>query len=215
MTRSAAAPGARVASILRFLDSAYPDARIVLDFKTPFQLLVATVLSAQCTDDRVNQVTPGLFARWPDAAALAAAPADAVEEAVRSTGFYRNKAKAIRGLAGALAESYGGQVPDDLDALTRLPGVGRKTASVVLGGCFGRAALPVDTHVARVSFRLGLTASNDADRIERDLAGAIPKERWWDFTTRLGWHGRRVCVARKPHCTDCGLAAICPRNGLS
>lgn len=204
-----------VPAILSFLDSTYPDARIVLDFRTPFQLLVSTVLAAQCTDDRVNRVTPGLFAQWPDAAAMSGASQESMEEAVRSTGFYRNKAKAIRELAAALVSRHGGQVPADLEALTRLPGVGRKTASVVLGGCFGIPALPVDTHVGRVSFRLGLTASKDPVRIEQDLAAAIPKSRWWDFTTRLGWHGRRVCVARKPHCHECGLEPICPKQGLS
>jgi endonuclease-3 len=205
----------RVAGILSFLDSTYPDARILLDFKNPFQLLVATVLSAQCTDDRVNQVTPALFARWPDAPALAAASPEAVEDAVRSTGFYRNKAKAVRMLAAALVSDHSGKVPGEMEALTRLPGVGRKTASVVLGGCFGIPALPVDTHVGRVSFRLGLTRSKDPVRIETDLADAIPKARWWDFTTRLGWHGRRVCTARKPSCPECGLAGICPRNGVA
>ncbi|HEY3489769.1 MAG TPA: endonuclease III [Candidatus Deferrimicrobiaceae bacterium] len=201
--------------ILSFLDSTYPDARIVLDFRTPIQLLVSTVLAAQCTDDRVNRVTPGLFAQWPDAAAMSGASQEAMEEAVRSTGFYRNKAKAIRELAAALVSRHGGEVPADLEALTRLPGVGRKTASVVLGGCFGIPALPVDTHVGRVSFRLGLTASKDPVRIEQDLAAVIPRSRWWDFTTRLGWHGRRVCVARKPHCPECGLEPICPKQGLS
>lgn len=207
--------GARIAGILAFLDSAYPDARIVLDFRTPFQLLVATVLSAQCTDDRVNRVTPPLFERWPDAAAMSHATQEEMEEAVRSTGFYRNKAKAVRELAAALVERHGGEVPGDLEALTRMPGVGRKTASVVLGGCFGVPALPVDTHVGRVSFRLGLTESKDPERIERDLAAAIPKARWWDFTTRLGWHGRRVCNARKPLCPSCGVEPLCPKRGVS
>ncbi|HEY5996918.1 MAG TPA: endonuclease III [Candidatus Deferrimicrobiaceae bacterium] len=206
--------GAPVPGILAFLDAAYPDARILLDFRNPFELLVATVLSAQCTDDRVNQVTPALFAKWPDAAKLAAATQEAVEDAVRSTGFYRNKAKAIRELAAALLSRHAGNVPGDLAALTGLPGVGRKTASVVLGGCFGVPSLPVDTHVARVSFRLGLTASKDPERIEQDLAAAIPEDRWWEFTTRLGWHGRRVCVARKPRCEACGLDSLCPKNGV-
>ncbi len=205
----------RLSRILAFLDSTYPDARIVLDFKSPFQLLVATVLAAQCTDDRVNQVTPGLFGRWPDAAELSKATQDEVEAVVRSTGFYKNKAKAVRALAAALVADHGGAVPGDLDLLTKLPGVGRKTASVVLGGCFGKPALPVDTHVGRVSYRLGLTVSNDPVRIEQDLAGAIPAARWWDFTTRLGWHGRRICTGRKPLCDSCGLEPICPKNGLA
>jgi endonuclease-3 len=204
----------RVGRILSFLDAAYPDARILLDFRDPFELLVATVLAAQCTDERVNRVTPALFARWPDPASLAGAPPDEVEEAVRSTGFYRNKAKAIRELSAAIVSRHAGRVPGDLEALTRLPGVGRKTASVVIGGCFGAPALPVDTHVGRVSYRLGLTASKDPERIEGDLSEAIPRDRWWDFTTRLGWHGRRICVARKPRCGICGLAPDCPKNGV-
>lgn len=205
---------ARVPAILAFLDSEYADARVLLEFRNPFELLVATVLAAQCTDDRVNQVTPALFAKWPDPAALAAASQEDVEAAVRSTGFYRNKAKAIRSLAAALVSTHAGEVPADLASMTRLPGVGRKTASVVLGCCFDVPALPVDTHVGRVSFRLGLTSSTDPERIEQDLAAAIPKKRWWEFTTRLGWHGRRVCVARKPRCEACGLETLCPRNGV-
>lgn len=204
----------RIPGILSFLDDAYPDARILLEYDGPFRLLVATVLAAQCTDERVNRVTPALFARWPDPPSLARAPQAEVEEAVRSTGFYRNKARAIRELAAALVERHGGEVPGDLEALVRLPGVGRKTASVVLGGCFGVPALPVDTHVGRVSFRLGLTGSTDPDRIEADLAAAVPRGRWWDFTTRLGWHGRRVCVARTPRCPSCGLEPLCPKQGV-
>ncbi len=210
--RKAAAPPAEV---LSFLERAYPDARILLDWRSPFELLVATVLAAQCTDRRVNMVTPGLFRKWPTPAALAAASLEEVEDAVRTTGFFRNKAKAVRGLAQAVAERHGGKVPATMEALTALPGVGRKTASILLGACFGTPALPVDTHVGRVSFRLGLTASKDPVRIEQDLAAAVPREEWWTFATRLGWHGRQVCVARKPRCPECGLRTVCPRRGVA
>lgn len=206
---------APVPFVLDFLAGAYPDARILLDYRNPFELLVATVLAAQCTDERVNRVTPGLFRKYPDPGAFARSSPEELEEAVRATGFYRNKAKALRGLSLAIAESHHGKVPGTMEALTALPGVGRKTASVLLGACFGAGdSLPVDTHVARVSFRLGLTASKDPDRIEQDLSAAVPAPRRWEFATRLGWHGRRICVARKPLCSRCGLAKACPRNGV-
>jgi len=192
----------------------YPAARVLLDSRNPFELLVATVLAAQCTDERVNQVTPALFRMYPDPRALAAAPPEEVEEAVRPTGFFRNKAKAIRGLSVAIVERHGEKVPKTMEALTALPGVGRKTASILLGACFGASALPVDTHVGRVSFRLGLTASKDPARVERDLAAVVPEASWWEFATRLGWHGRQICVARKPRCPACGLLQVCPRNGV-
>lgn len=205
---------APVKEALAFLAKAYPGARILLDHRNPFELLVATVLAAQCTDERVNGVTPALFRSWPDPAALAKAGKGELEDAVRSTGFYRNKAKAVRDLSSALVERHHGRVPRTMEELTALPGVGRKTASILLGACFGLPALPVDTHVGRVSFRLGLTASKDPARIEEDLAGAIPREKWWEFSTRLGWHGRQVCVARKPRCPECGLATVCPKRGV-
>ena len=207
-------PSAKVSFVLEFLARAYPEAGILLAYRNPFQLLVATVLAAQCTDERVNRVTPGLFRDYPDPRALAAAPQEALEEAVRPTGFYRNKAKAIRGLAAAIEARHGGSVPGTMESLTELPGVGRKTAAILLGACFGVCALPVDTHVGRVSFRLGLTASKDPVKIEQDLAAAVPKEKWWEFATRLGWHGRRICVARKPKCSECGLVSVCPKNGV-
>jgi endonuclease-3 len=203
-----------VTRVLDFLARAYPEARILLDYRNPFELIVATVLAAQCTDERVNSVTPALFRKYPDPGALAAATQEALEEAVRSTGFFRSKAKAIRGLSAAIVERHGGRVPATIDALTALPGVGRKTASIILGACFGAGALPVDTHVGRVSFRLGLTASKDPDRIELDLSAVVPEAKRWKFATRLGWHGRRVCVARKPRCPSCGLLPVCPRNGV-
>ena len=200
--------------VLAFLARAYPGARVLLDHRNPFELLVATVLAAQCTDERVNGVTPALFRSWPDPAAFAKTSQGEMEEAVRSTGFYRSKAKAVRELSAVLVERHDGQVPRTMEDLTALPGVGRKTASILLGACFGVPALPVDTHVGRVSFRLGLTASKDPARIEEDLAGAIPRAKWWEFATRLGWHGRQVCVARKPRCPECGIAAVCPKRGV-
>jgi len=200
--------------ILSFLANAYPGARVLLDYRDPFELLVATVLAAQCTDERVNGVTPALFRSWPGPAAFAKADQGEVEAAVRSTGFFRNKARAVRELSAALVERHHGRVPGTMEELTALPGVGRKTASILLGACFGVPALAVDTHVGRVSFRLGLTASKDPVRVEEDLAKAIPRERWWEFATRLGWHGRQVCVARKPRCPECGLAAVCPKRGV-
>lgn len=207
-------PPAPISYVMDFLARAYPAARILLDYRNPFELLVATVLAAQCTDERVNRVTPALFRTYPGPRALAAAPAEAVEEAVRPTGFFRNKAKAIRQLSAAIVERHGGKVPATMEALTALPGVGRKTASILLGACFGTDALPVDTHVGRVSFRLGLTDSKDPGRIEQDLAAVVPEGKWWEFATRLGWHGRRICVAPKPRCPECGLLPVCPRNGV-
>jgi endonuclease-3 len=205
---------APVREVPGFLAREYPGARVLLDHRDPFQLLVATVLAAQCTDERVNGLTPALFRAWPGPAAFAKASQGEVEEAVRPTGFYRNKAKAIRELSAVLVERHDGRVPRTMEELTALPGVGRKTASILLGACFGVPALPVDTHVGRVSFRLGWTASKDPARIEEDLAGAIPREMWWEFATRLGWHGRQVCLARKPRCPECGLDAVCPKRGV-
>lgn len=207
-------PPAPVPAVLNFLARAYPDARILLDYRNPFELLVATVLAAQCTDERVNRVTPSLFVKYPDPRALAEAKQDAVEDVVRPTGFFRNKAKAIRELSAAIVGRHRGKVPATMEALTALPGVGRKTASILLGACFGVGALPVDTHVGRVSFRLGLTASKDPARIEQDLEAIVPAAKRWEFATRLGWHGRQICVARTPKCAVCGLLPVCPRNGV-
>ena len=209
--RKGAAPAG---DVLSFLAAEYPDARVLLTYRTPFELLAATVLAAQCTDERVNRVTPALFRSWPGPEAIAAAGQREMEDAVRPTGFFRTKAKALREMSAAIVARHRGEVPRTMEELTALPGVGRKTASVLLGACFGTPALPVDTHVARVSFRLGLTASADAERIEGDLAAAVPRESWWEFATRLGWHGRRVCVARKPRCTACGLSPVCPKRGV-
>lgn len=205
---------APVRVVLDFLARNYRDARVLLDHQSPFELLVATVLAAQCTDERVNAVTPSLFRRYGGPEAFAAAPQAEMEQAVRPTGFFRNKAKAVRGLAAALVARHGGKVPQTMDELTALPGVGRKTASIILGACFGCDALPVDTHVGRVAYRLGLTASKEPGRIEADLARAVPEGKRWEFATRLGWHGRRICVARKPRCPECGLSGVCPKVGV-
>lgn len=202
MTRGRGA--APVKEVLAFLARAYPGARVLLDHRNPFELLVATVLAAQCTDERVNAVTPPLFLAWPGPFSLSNASQEEIETAVRSTGFYRNKARAIRELSAVLLERHDGHVPQTMEELTALPGVGRKTASILLGACFGVPALPVDTHVGRVSFRIGWTGSKAPPRIEKDLARAIPPGKWWEFATRLGWHGRQVCVARKPRCPECG-----------
>ncbi len=213
----AAATGVRPAPVrvvLDFLEREYREARVLLDYEDPFELLVATVLAAQCTDERVNKVTPALFRSYPGPQGFAAASQAELEQAVRPTGFFRNKAKALRGLAAALVERHGGEVPATMDELAALPGVGRKTASIILGACFGADALPVDTHVGRVAYRLGLTASKEPGRIEADLARVVPEGSRWRFATRLGWHGRRICVARKPRCPECGLSRVCPKAGV-
>jgi endonuclease-3 len=201
--------------VARALAVAYPDADCELHHRDAYQLLVATILSAQCTDARVNQVTPALFARWPDAGALARADQTELEAAIRSTGFYRNKAKALLGMARAVVERHGGAIPADMDALTALPGVGRKTANVILGTAFGVAAgVVVDTHVARLAKRLGLSRQSDPEKIERDLMRKFPSGAWVALGHRLILHGRRVCAARKPACDRCPLAAACPRVGV-
>jgi len=205
----------RVQAILSLLEGAYPDARTALDHQTPLQLLIATILSAQCTDERVNQVTPALFARYPDAAAFASASRLELEALVRPTGFYRNKAKSIQTCCADLVARHGGEVPRTLEELTALPGVGRKTANVVLGSAYGIPGLVVDTHVARLSKRLGLTRETDAVKIEFALMPIVPRERWSVFSHWLILHGRRVCVARKPRCSVCPLAPHCPRTGVT
>ena len=203
------------AAVARRLSKLYPQALCSLDFDSPFQLLIATILSAQCTDKRVNAVTGSLFGRWPTAAALAAATQAEVEAVIRSTGFFRAKAKNIRGCCQALVERHGSEVPRTLEELVRLPGVGRKTANVVLGSGFGLpSGVVVDTHVGRISRRLGLTRHADAVKAERDLIAAIPKSHWIAFSHRLIEHGRAVCTARRPRCEECLLAGLCPRVGV-
>jgi len=205
---------ARVAAIVDGLERLYPDVDCELDRETPFQLLCATILSAQCTDERVNMVTPALFQRFPDARAMAAAPQPALEGLIRSTGFFRQKAKSLKGSAAALLERHGGEIPKTVAELTRLPGVARKTANVVLGTAYGLAeGVVVDTHVQRLSMRLGLTRKTDPKGIEQDLMQVIPQDRWIRFSHQMIWHGRRVCFARKPSCDSCPLAASCPSAG--
>lgn len=209
---AAALQGATVAERLAAL---YPDSRCSLDFRSPWELLVATILSAQCTDRRVNMVTPALFLRWPTAQDLARAQREELEAVIRTTGFFRAKARNLLGCAAALVERHAGKVPDSLDDLVRLPGVGRKTANVVLGVAFGRAeGVVVDTHVGRISRRLGLTRRSDAVGAERDLVRVVPRQHWIVFSHRLIDHGRAVCLARKPRCGACALADICPRKGV-
>ena len=201
----------RTAEIAARLQRIDPTPRIALDFTSPFQLLVATVLAAQCTDERVNAVTPELFRRFPTPRDLAGAATEEVEELVRTTGFYRNKAKAIRALAQVLATEHGGEVPPRMEALRELPGVGRKTANVILGNAFGlNEGIVVDTHVHRLSRRLGLTMNDDPEKIELDLIELVPREAWTLFALLLINHGRRTCKARKPECAVCVLADICP-----
>ncbi len=208
-------PKRRAREILARLWQLYPEATCSLHYQTPVQLLVATILSAQCTDDRVNRVTPALFARFPDAAALAAADREELESLIRSTGFYRNKAKNIQGACQRLVTHHGGEVPQTMAELLALPGVARKTANVVLAHAFGiHAGVTVDTHVKRLSNRLGLVKSADPVQIERTLMELLPQSEWENWSIRLIYHGRAVCGARKPNCGACALADLCPSAAL-
>jgi endonuclease-3 len=212
---SAAARAARAEHICQRLAETYPDATCSLDFRSPFELIVATILSAQCTDRRVNMVTGELFQRWPTAARMAAAPPAALEDVIRTTGFFRAKAKNILGCCQALVDRHGGEVPRSLPDLVKLPGVGRKTANVVLGSAFGiPSGVVVDTHVGRIARRLGLTRQADAVRVERDLIACLPESRWIEFSHRLIAHGRAVCTARKPRCETCPLEDLCAKQGV-
>lgn len=193
------------------LPKVYPEAHCELDFKTPLQLLIATILSAQCTDKRVNLVTPALFQRYRSAAAFAAAPPAELEKAIQSTGFFRNKTKSIRAAAAAIAEKHQGKVPQTMAELHALPGVGRKTANVVLGNAFQKdEGIVVDTHVARLSQRLGLTTEKDPEKIERDLMKLVAQKDWTNWSHWLIWHGRRRCFARRPDCLRCEVLHLCP-----
>jgi endonuclease-3 len=201
----------RAAEILARLRRTYPEVRLALDFQSPLQLVMATVLAAQCTDERVNQVTPALFRRYPTARDYAAADLAELEEMVRTTGFFRNKARALKNLGTALAAEHGGEVPASLELLVALPGVGRKTANVVLGNAFGlNEGVAVDTHVQRLSRRLFLTGETDPEKIERDLIAVLPREEWTRFALLLQDHGRKICKARKPECAICPVADLCP-----
>lgn len=206
------APAAvRTGDILRLLHETYPDAACELDHTNAFELLVATILSAQCTDVRVNQVTPVLFARFPTPEALAAADRAEVEEIIKATGFFRNKAKSIQEASRRIVSVYGGETPRTMAELLTLPGVARKTANVVLGVAYGIAdGVVVDTHVKRLSARLGLTTQSDPDKIEKDLMALVPQEEWVNFSHLLIFHGRRCCDARKPNCAACSIYALCP-----
>ncbi|MBI2158866.1 MAG: endonuclease III [Candidatus Rokubacteria bacterium] len=210
MPESLAGKQARARKIIPALKRAYPDAKVALDFETPLELLVATILAAQCTDERVNLVTPALFTKYRSARDWAAADQASLEREVHSTGFYRAKAKAIVGMARALVERHGGQVPRTREELTALPGVGLKTANVVLGNAFGQQAIAVDTHVFRVSQRLGLARSTDADEIHDQLAAVLPRRAWTLASHLLTTHGRRTCSARTPTCPACPVKALCP-----
>jgi endonuclease-3 len=201
-------------SIYRILTKEYPDARCELDFNSPLELLVATVLSAQCTDIRVNAVTPVLFKRFPTLETLAAAKLSEVEEIIYSTGFFRSKAKNIKELANKILNDFGGEVPNDLAQLVTLPGVGRKTANVVLGNAFGIPGLTVDTHFGRLSRRFGWSTATDPVKVENDVAKLIPEKEWTLLSHKLIWHGRRICHSRKPECGICPLAKLCPSAGI-
>jgi endonuclease-3 len=205
----------QAAKVVRALRREYPDAQCALRHENPLQLLIATILSAQCTDKQVNLVTPELFAKYPAAQDWAKLPIETLERALQSTGFFRNKAKNIKACCQQLVEKYGGEVPREMELLVELPGVGRKTANVVLGTAYGLpTGVVVDTHVARISRRLGLTKHADPAKIERDLMDGLPRKEWIDFSHRMIHHGRRICKARRPLCEQCSLSNFCPRIGV-
>jgi endonuclease-3 len=204
-----------VIKILDILEKEHPDARGTLDFKTPLQLLIDTVLAAQCTDERVNRVTKNLFKKYRTAQEYACADQGIFEEEIRSTGFYHNKARSIIQCCQKLVSQFQGQVPQTLEELTSLPGVGRKTANIILGNAFGKQAIGVDTHVKRVSNRLGWSKSGDPDKIEFELMDIIPQSRWTQACHQLVFHGRRVCVAKKPRCSSCPVEKYCPKIGVA
>jgi endonuclease-3 len=204
----------RARRIARILARLYPDARCALDYGNPLQLLIATILSAQCTDVRVNQVTPSLFARYRNAKAFANADPRELETAIQSTGFFRNKARNIIACCKQIVQQHDGEVPSTMENLVPLPGIGRKTANVILGNAFGVPGITVDTHVSRLSRRMGLTKETDPVKIERDLMELIPKKEWIMFSHRMIFHGRQVCYARKPNCNGCALNKVCPKIGV-
>jgi len=201
----------RIKPVIRLLRKHYPQARTALEFGDPLEILVATILAAQCTDERVNRITPGLFRKYPTAAAFAVADRTELEQEIRSAGFFRNKAKAIIGAARRIVETFGGAVPDSMEALVTLPGVARKTANIVLSAGYGKAeGIAVDTHAGRISRRLGLSRHEDPVKVERDLLKLVPRGDWLDFNFLLVEHGRALCQARKPKCPDCFLRRFCP-----
>ena len=205
----------RAEEIYQILLQSYPEAGIALQYGSPFELLIATILAAQCTDERVNKVTPELFQKFPDPAAFDAAPIEDIEQAIFSTGFYRNKAKSIQGASRAILEKYGGKVPETLKELVDLPGVGRKTANVLLGHCFDQPGMVVDTHVKRISNLLGLVSSQNPVVIERELMEILPAENWVQFSHLMAHHGRALCIARRPRCGECPVADLCPSASLT
>jgi endonuclease III len=215
MRESAAALRARAAKINELLKRLFPEADCPLEHSDPVQLLIATILSAQCTDARVNMVTPALFARYPDAKAFASAKQPELEKMIHSTGFFRNKARNVIACCKELVEKHGGEVPDTIEELTSLPGIGRKTANVVLGHAHCVAGIVVDTHVGRLSRRLALTRHTDPNKVERDLMDLIPQKDWSGFSMRLIYHGRKTCTARKPLCEECLLSPVCPKVGVA
>src|SRR5438309_8270333 len=205
----------RVAQLIKIWPKVYPDALTKLNFGNPLELLIATILSAQCTDKRVNMVTPALFKKYRTAKDYAKAPQSELENAIKSTGFFRNKTKSIRAATSTIAEKFGGKVPSTMEELRELPGVGRKTANVVLGNAFNKnEGIVVDTHVARLSQRLGLTKQKDPEKIQRDLMKLRPREHWTDWSHWLIWHGRRRCYARKPDCSNCEVFRLCPSGKI-
>jgi endonuclease-3 len=205
---------ARARKMYRVLSKSYPNVRCELDFNNPFQLLVATVLSAQCTDKRVNQTTPALFKKYKSIKKMASADQKDIERLIKSTGFFRAKAKNIKGLSQKIMVDFGGEVPDKLEQLITLPGVGRKTANVVLGHAFDTPGITVDTHFGRLSRRFGWTKENDPVKVEFEVAELIPEEEWTNLSQRMIWHGRRVCHSRKPACGACSLSKLCPSFGI-
>ncbi len=205
---------ARVREIITILERTHPDARLALEFSNPLELLVALILAAQCTDERVNQVTRSLFKKYRTARAYAETPQEVLEAEIKTTGFYRAKAKSIRACCKELVSRFDGNVPDALEQLVGLPGVGRKTANILLGNAFGKPAIGVDTHVMRLSQRMGLTRHKDPDRIEQDLSRIVPEHTWVRFCHLLQFHGRRICTARSPQCSSCPITTLCPRVGI-
>jgi endonuclease-3 len=201
--------------ILAILQKEYPDARVTLDFKNPWQLLIATIMAAQCTDERVNLVTRDLFKKYRRVGDFAAADLSTLEKEIRSTGFFHNKAKSIIGCCQRLVKQFNGEVPRTLEELTSLPGVGRKTANIILGNVYGQQAIAVDTHVKRLSHRLGWAKSDDPDRIEFELMKVVPEDRWTISCHQLVSHGRKVCLARNPQCPSCPVVRFCPKIGVS
>lgn len=203
----------RAAEVLKRLKKTYPDARVELDFTTPLELAIAAILAAQCTDKRVNLTTPALFKKYRTAKAWAATKQETLEKEIHSTGFYRNKAKNIRALCNVLDEKFGGEIPDDFETLLTLPGIGRKTANVLMASGFNRPGMVVDTHMTRLANRLGFTKQTDATKIEMELRVIVPEKDWSQWSQCIVWHGRRCCTARKPNCPGCSVNDLCPSAG--